>query len=95
MSTLALPRSVQGRALASLRRDLLRLLRTDPVLVVDASRVEELSEPGQALLVAVHRMARSRGGRLQLQQPSPAVVSALRASGLHHLLDSGRIPLRA
>lgn len=94
MSALTLPRAVQGRALTALCGDLVRLLRTDPVLIVDASRVEHLSDAGQALLVTAHRTARSRGGRLQLVQPLPAVVTALRASGLRHLLAADHAPLQ-
>ena len=81
-----LPARVEGRLLRRLKRELLACLREDPVLVVDASGVQHLSDAGQAVLVTAHRAAGLRGGRLHLHQASPEVVAALRASGLRHLL---------
>lgn len=88
--TVVLPARVEGRLLRRLRADLLSHLRADPVLVVEAAGVQHLSEAGQAVLVAVHRAAAARGGRLHLHQPSPEVVAALRATGLRHLLQETR-----
>ena len=87
---MVLPARVEGRPLRRLRAELLCHLRADPVLVVEASDVQHLSEAGQAVLVAAHRAAAARGGRLHLHQPSPEVVAALRASGLRHLLQEVR-----
>jgi len=60
----------------------------DVDLVVDA-------DAGQAVLVAAHRAAVARGGRLHLHQPSPEVIAALRASCLQHLLQDTRARFRA
>jgi anti-anti-sigma factor len=85
--TVVLAVRVEGRPLRRLRGELLAHLRADPVLVVDAGGVQHLSDAGQAVLVAAHRAAVARGGRLHLHQPSPEVIAALRASGLQHLLQ--------
>lgn len=93
--TVVLPARVEGRPLHRLRSELLAHLRADPVLIADAGGVRHLSDAGQAVLVAAHRAAVARGGRLQLHQPSPEVVAALRASGLRHLLQDTRARLEA
>lgn len=93
--TVVLPVRVEGRPLRRLRGELLAHLRADPVLVIDAGGAQHLSDAGQAVLVAAHRTAVARGGRLQLHQPSPEVTAALRASGLHHLLHDPRTHFEA
>ncbi len=89
---LALPHRVAGPALLPLRRALREAVRSGGDLVVQCSDVQELSPAGQALLVATSRAARRRGHRLRLVHPSPAVLGALGATGLLHLLSSGPLP---
>jgi anti-sigma B factor antagonist len=86
--TVVLPSRVEGRPLRVLRAELLAHLRADPVLVVEAASVQHLSPAGQAVLVAAHRAAVARGGRLHLHQPSAVVTAALLSSGLRHLLQT-------
>ena len=90
-----LPVRVEGRPLRRLRRELLAHLRADPVLVVEAAGVQRLSNAGQAVLVTAHRAAVARGGRVHLQQASPEMIAALRASGLWHLLQDTRVHCKA
>jgi anti-anti-sigma regulatory factor len=93
--TVVLPVRVEGRLLPRLRGELLAHLRADPVLVVEAARVQHLSNAGQAVLVTAHRAAVARGGRVHLHQPSPEMIAALRTSGLQHLLQDARINCEA
>jgi len=82
-----LPVRVEGQLLRRLRGELLAHLRADPVLVVEAARVQHLSDAAQAVLVTAHRAAVARGGRVHLHQPSSEVVAAMRARSLRHLLQ--------
>lgn len=84
--TVQLPRQVAGRCLHGLRQQLFDGLRRGEQVVLDCSRVEELSVAGQALLVAARRAARSGGGHFYLHQPTTAMISTLRGTGLTHLL---------
>lgn len=81
-----LPSQLEGSDLPGLRQELFRHLLTQSDLVLDCSRVTHMSRAGLALLVATQRAARSRGVRLSLVDPSDALVSALRCTGLGHLL---------
>lgn len=92
--TVVLPVRVEGPPLRRLRHELMAQVRADPVLVVEASAVQHLSDAGQAVLVTAHRAAVARGGRLYLHQPSIEVVTALQATGLRHLLQDSRCSLR-
>lgn len=82
----ALPARADRLGLSALRRQLRVALHGPGELVVDGSRVQELSLGAQALLVAARRTARRRGLAWRLDQPTPALLAALRASGLSHLL---------
>lgn len=88
--TVVLPVRVEGRPLRRLRAELLAHLRDDPVLVLEAAEVQHLSDAAQAVLITAHRAALARGGRLRLHSPSAEVVTALRAHGLLHLLQSAQ-----
>lgn len=81
-----LPARVSGQCLRALRGQLLAGLRHPGGFVVDCRRVQELSPAALALLVATHRAARLRGVTWRLEQPSATMLTALRRSGLSHLL---------
>lgn len=86
---LVLPPVVAGSYLSHLRHLVgaaLRAGRAGTDLVLDCRQVQELSPAAQALLVGCSRTARLHGRRLRLDDPSPATVRALRATGLGHLL---------
>ena len=86
---IVLPPVVAGAYLPRLRQQLAGALRTSgdgTDLVLDCRQVQELSPAAQALLVGRSRVARLRGRRLRLVDPSPATVQALRSTGLDHLL---------
>jgi len=85
-TTVHLPRNVEGRQLPALRQELFAHLRRDPNLIVDGSNVDTLSPAGQALLLHTAHTARRRGGKLHLQQPSPAMTAELRTTGLSYSL---------
>lgn len=82
---------VRGRIdlanLPVLRERLRRLSRAPgSLLIVDLSGVTACCALALGPLVAAARRARSQGGDLRLVQPSPAVLAALRGSGLNRLL---------
>ncbi|OKH97395.1 hypothetical protein A6A06_33115 [Streptomyces sp. CB02923] len=82
---------VRGRVdlatLPALRERLRRLPRdSGSLLIVDLSEVTACCALALGPLVAAARRARSHGGDLRLVQPSPAVLTALQASGLNRLL---------
>lgn len=81
-----LPARVSGQCLHALRGQLLAGLRHPGGLVVDCRQVQDVSPAAQALLVATHRAARLRGVTWRLEQPTAAMLTALRRSGLSHLL---------
>lgn len=94
-----LPSDVAGRAIPALRQQLLGGLQPHTHLIVDCSHVQHLSRPGQALLVALQRTARSRGVALSFTNPSDAMTRTLRTTGLRHLLakptnPTGNLPRR-
>ncbi|UNO40664.1 STAS domain-containing protein [Streptomyces sp. MST-110588] len=83
--------AVRGRldlgGLPALRERLLHVpFRPGSLLVVEMSGVTDCGAAGLAPLVAAARRARFHGGDLRLAAPSPAVVNALRTSGLGRLL---------
>lgn len=83
---LELPALVSGECLRALRGQLLAGLRHPSGLVIDCHQVQDVSPAAQALLVAVHRAARQRGVTWHLVGPTAALHTALRRSGLSHLL---------
>lgn len=87
-----LPSRVAGGCLPGLRQELFAGLRQHSDLVLDCSRITHLSPAGQALLVATHRAARRSGVRLSFLDPSDAMITALRRSGLRHLLTAAPRP---
>lgn len=82
MTTLELPPHVDGPQVHDLREQLREALAAGPEVVLDCSRVEVLSAPGQALLLSTARAARRRGGLLVLRSPTEAMTHALRTTGL-------------
>lgn len=62
---------------ASLKEELMALLEKGPQLAIDLSRVSELDTAGLQLLIMVKNEAVARGGELQLQGHSPAVLNVL------------------
>ncbi|MEU2788381.1 STAS domain-containing protein [Streptomyces sp. NPDC007100] len=77
-----------GLATLPVLRERLRRLPRAPgsLLIVDLSGVTACCALALGPLVAAARRARSQGGDLRLVQPSPAVLAALRDSGLNRLL---------
>lgn len=90
--TVELPSQVEGCRLPGLRRELFHRLQQQSDLILDCSNVTQLSRGGQALLVATLRAARRRGVRLSFLDPSDALVTALRSTGLRHLLTGAPGP---
>jgi anti-sigma B factor antagonist len=71
-----------------LRDQLLGLLRPDACrLIADLSHVSSCDASGLAVLVGTNRRARLLGGVLRLAAPAPAVVEALRITGLDLRFD--------
>lgn len=62
---------------ASLKEELMALLEKGPQLAIDLSRVSELDTAGLQLLIMAKNEAVARGGELQLQGHSPAVLNVL------------------
>ena len=54
---------------------------------VDLARVERLPTAVLRCLLATALRLREAGGRLVVEQPSPAALRVLRTSGLHRVLD--------
>lgn len=81
-----LPARVGGPCLHALRGQLLAGLHHPGGLVVDCRQVQDVSPAAQALLVAAYGAAWLRGKTWRLEQPTAAMLTALRRSGLSHLL---------
>lgn len=65
-------------AVADLKATLLAQLQQASELVLDAHAVCEVDGAGIQLLLAAHKEAQQRGGRLQLHNPSAVLRDALR-----------------
>ncbi len=55
-------------------------------VIIDLAAVTALSSTAVAALLNVHRVLRSRGGRLDLHRPSPASRELLQHTGLERVL---------
>lgn len=64
------------------------------VVRVDLSRAEGLPVVVLRALTAAHRRLQEAGGGLVVESPSPAVLRALRTSGLHRVLPVAARPAR-
>jgi anti-sigma B factor antagonist len=58
------------------------LLESPPTVVLDLTGVTFVDSSGLAMLVAVRKAARSKGGELRLVNPRPNVQSVLQVTGL-------------
>jgi anti-anti-sigma regulatory factor len=81
---ITLPPICDRSAAAALYPEIAESLGPAP-LAIDASRVERI---GQAMLQLLVSAARSEGG-ITIQQPSPALIAALRLSRLDHVVMEG------
>ena len=61
-------------------------------VVVDLAGVTELSSTAVAALLNIHRVLRSRGGTLVVQQPGPSARQLLTHTGLHRVLRLDLVP---
>jgi anti-anti-sigma factor len=73
-----------ARALRHLLRGLLRRCTPGMLITVDLSAVTNADAPGLSTLVVTQRLATARRCALALRDPSPSVLTALRA----HRLDA-------
>ena len=56
-------------------------------VVVDVSRIEDMSSTILATLLSTHRACRARGGKVTIRNPNPRALDLLRHTGLHRVFD--------
>jgi anti-anti-sigma factor len=86
VSTVLLPEDIDGLTRHWLSR-LLEDLGGGPVRL-DCGKVRSLGGTGLATLVALHKKARAKGGRLTLCNVAPLVYEVLEVTRLTRLLDA-------
>lgn len=70
-------------------------LPVDTSCIVDLSDLRSLDSTGLAFLLTWRRHVRANGGRLVLQQPSPAILRVLRRHGLAEVFALAETPVEA
>ena len=74
--------AVDAAAVPSLRRALVKALRTRTPIVVDLTEATSISRAGLATLVAAHRQAQQAGTSLLLRAEAAQVRTVLAAFGM-------------
>ena len=86
VKTLQLPASLDLGNAQDWKERLIAALTLNPVLKVDGSETSHVTTPGIQLLLAAGESAKSKGGKLELMNPSPALEAAFDDLGLTNTL---------
>jgi anti-anti-sigma factor len=74
--------AVDAEAVPSLRRTLVRALRTRAPILIDLTQATSINRAGLAILVAAHRQAERTGTQLLLRTGPTQISSVLAAFGI-------------
>jgi len=86
VKTLQLPASLDLGNAQDWKERLIAALTLNPVLKVDGSETSHVTTPGIQLLLAAGESAKSKGGKLELMNPLPALEAAFDDLGLTNTL---------
>ena len=90
VKTLLLPTSLDLGNANDWKERLLAALTLNPVLKLDGSETNHATTPGIQILLAAAQSAKSKGGKIVLTNPSPALEAAFGDLGLASTLCEWR-----